>query len=118
MKIAKIILLAALLTVLLAACSGESEFVITNTSIEMTDGSFTGTETHVVSLTAGTEVTFNIVTRSGSLDINIYDESGNVVAGGSGIAGRIMAFTMNEDGEYTIRINGNSHQGSFEIFWG
>jgi hypothetical protein len=111
-----VIVLFALLMVLFVACLREAEMIITDTFIEA-DGNFTGTETRIVSLVVGTRVTIEVVTRSGSLDITVHDESGNNVAGGSGIDGRAMTFGISEDGDYTIQIIGDAHQGRFRVSW-
>ena len=109
-------LIVVIMAVLLTACSEEAGLVITDTSMKMTNNEFTGTETHIVSLTAGTVITVDIVSKSGSLDISICDESGNIIGSGVGIEGGV-SFGVNTDGEYMINIVGLSHQGSVMISW-
>ena len=109
-------LTVVIMAVLLTACSEEACLVIADTSMKMTNIEFTGTETHMVSLTTGTVIIIDIVSKSGSLDISICDESGNIVGSGVGIDGR-ASFGVNTDGEYMINIVGRSHQGSVMISW-
>ena len=115
-KFFAVTILVTLAMFLLTACSGETELVITDTSMEMTHREFTGTETHTVPLAAETTVTFDIITRTGGLDINISDKYGTVVATGTSVEGQ-MSFVMKEYSEYTIRVDGHSHRGSFRISW-
>jgi len=111
------ILIVILTTSLLVACSSEPRLVITDTSIEMTSNNFTGTESHTVSLAAGSELTFSIDSRRGSLDIIVSDEAGYFVQGGQGIEGRGLSFTISADGEHTIAITGHSYSGSVKVNW-
>lgn len=120
MKITRKILsvvLVALLAVSMTACSRESEIVITRTSMEVADGRFSGTETHTVSLTAGAAVTFDIETRGGSIAISVSDEAGNEILRGTGVQGSAISVAIGADGEYTIKIEADSHRGSFRVSW-
>ena len=111
------IILVAFAMLLLTACSGETALIVSDTSMEMSYNNFSGTETHTVVLEAGTIVTFNMVTRRGTLDISIRDEFGNTAFSGYGVTGNGMSFRIIESGEYTIRVSGNSHMGSFRVSW-
>jgi len=111
------VILVALLMVSMTACSGEAELVITDTSMEMTDGRFTGIETHTVSLITGAVVTFDIVTRGGSIAISVFDETGSTILAGMGVEGAELSVVISADGEYTIKVDGDSHRGRVRVSW-
>ena len=103
----------------LVACSlnpitqNDTGLVITDTSMEMNDRNFLGTETHTVELTANSVITID--TRGNVFDILIVNQSGTPMPFfGNGMSGSNMRGTIPEDGEYTITIEGN---GQFSISW-
>jgi len=109
-------LLVILILLLFTACTKETELKMYDTGMKMTTDNFSDTETHTVTLTADSTISFKIVTKSGNLNISVVDESGITIASGVGVTGD-MSFRIREKGEYAITISGNSHRGSFTVSW-
>jgi len=110
-----------LLALVFTGCLGETlrneEVNDTDFSMGMKYDLFRGTRTRTVTLEAGTVVTVDLVTNDGSLAISFTNESGNRPFFGNGLT-RSFSFEIIEDGEHTIRVDGESHRGSYKITWG
>jgi len=112
---------ALLLALVFAGCSGEilrnEEINDTDFSMEMNYDLFRGTRTRTVTLEAGTVVAVDLVTNGGTLAISFTGESGERPFFGNGLT-TSFSFEITEDGEHTIRVDGESHRGSYKISWG
>ena len=107
------IFLIVAVSFLVACTQNNTELVITDASIEMNDGKFTGVETHTVKLSANDVIIMD--TRGNVFDVLIIDESETPMPFfGKGISGSNLKGTIVEDGEYTITIEGS---GRFKISW-
>jgi len=110
----------AILVFILVGCSGEAlrneEVSDTDFSMGMSYDLFRGTRTRTVTLEAGTVVTVDLVTNGGTIAMSFTDESGNRPFFGNGLT-RSFSFVIAEDGEHTIRVDGESHRGSYNITW-
>ena len=109
-------LLVILILFILTSCTKEMELNLYDTGMKMTTDNFIGTEKHTVTLTADSTISFNVNTKSGTLDISVVNELGIIIASGTGVTGE-MSFGIRENGEYTITISGNSHSGNFTVSW-
>lgn len=113
--------LAILMMFLFASCSRETlengNTNDTDTSMEMSYDKFTGIRTRTITLTADAVITVDIVTNDGRLDLSVADGSGNQPYTGKKLSTNHFTFKVSEDGEYTIKIVGNSHNGSYIVSW-
>ena len=116
----KVFLCYIMALLVFTGCIGEilrnEEVNDTDFSMEMKYDLFRGTRTRMVTLEAGTVVTVDLVTHNGSLAISFTNESGNRPFFGNGLT-RSFSFEIIEDGEHTIRVDGESHRGSYKITW-
>ena len=108
------------LVLVLTGCSRETlrgEVIYeTDYTMEMSYDLFRGTRMRTVTLEAGMVVTVDLVTYGGTLAISFTAESGNRPFFGNGLT-TPFSFEITEDGEHTIRIDGDSHRGSYKITW-
>jgi len=113
--------MAMLLTLVSTGCVGETlrneEISDTDFSMEMSYDLFRGTRKRTVTLEAGMVITVDLVTNGGALAISFTNESGNRPFFGNGLT-RGFSFEIIEDGDHTIRVDGESHRGSYKIAWG
>jgi hypothetical protein len=61
--------------------------------------------------------TVEIVTNSGDLRLKIEDSEGNELYTGHEFPSSPFEVTADEGGKYTIRLDADSHSGSFNITW-
>ena len=110
------LILSTLAILMLAACSSGAA-INTDTSMEMSHNRFSGTETRTVFLSADTEVTVGVVTNGGRVDLEVIGDNGITPFHANNFMTNTVAFTISEDGYYTISIVGNSHNGSVNFSW-
>jgi hypothetical protein len=125
MKRFLIILLIILLT--FAGCSGNIEIgsIENNTSKEMSASytKFSGTKQTNLTVEAGKpiDISADIVTKKGSLNVYIYQKGekseANYNYSGTNIKTTNFTVTLSDPGDYIIKVTARNHKGSFSFTW-
>lgn len=63
------------------------------------------------------EVSVDIVTEKGKLDLKITDENDKTAYEGNDIPTSNFKVTLDKAGDYTITLNADNHKGSYKISW-
>lgn len=106
----------------LAGCSTlEIGSIENNTSSKMT-GSYTmlsGTKEHRLTVKDGepVDVSVDIVTKSGKIDIFIFKDKDNYEYEGHDVKTSDFSVALSDPGKYTIRVKAHKHKGSYSFKW-
>lgn len=120
-----ILLIALLMTLSLAGCSGGSYKTKicteqnTNNSMQATYSDFEGYKFTSIKLKNGDELNLNVnvTTKEGNLKIILIDENGNELFKTENPKEQVaQTIKINKDGTYKIKVQGK-HQGSYNIAW-
>ncbi|EPR13205.1 hypothetical protein [Ruminiclostridium papyrosolvens] len=64
------------------------------------------------------DVSVDIVSNKGKLDMSITDEKGQSVYEGKDIPTSSFSVRLDKDGDYKLKVSGEKHSGSYKITWG
>lgn len=120
------VILAILLVILLGTgCTFGSYSVVkatennTTTSMQMSYEKFNGNKNRAIKLDEGEScsVAVNIASESGRINLSIEDEDGDSYYQGTNLPTSSFTVYLDKAGKYTIRVEGDSHTGSYSISW-
>jgi hypothetical protein len=125
MKVRKLLPLLLILIsfVSLSGCSSGIEIGSvgnsTSDKINMSYYLFSGTKTRKITVEKDkpVDVSCEIETDRGSLDISITDEEGNSSYQGQDLETNSFIVTLSEEGTYNLLIKAKNHKGGFNISW-
>ncbi len=123
----KIIYFFIIILLTLGGCSGNIEICSTehNTSNAMSASyyQFSGTKQTKLTVEGGktVEITSDIVTKKGTLDVLIYEKGEkakeNYNYQGSDLQTSNFTVTLNKPGDYIIEVKAKKHKGSYSFRW-
>jgi len=124
-RMISLVLAVTAVMILAAGCSFGSYSVVmasennTQTSMQMSYEKFSGNKNRVISIKEGEacEVTVDIASESGKLDLSIEDEDGNSYYRGTELPTSSFTVYLDKAGKYIIRVEGDVHTGSYNISW-
>jgi hypothetical protein len=119
------IILLVFLSLLFTACPYSSKTTVlsiennTPTSAEMSYKDFNGTINRDIVVSSGEtcEVSFQITTESGNLNLSLTGQDGNEQYKGSNVTTSNFSVTLTAPQTYTLTIKGDHHSGSYKIAW-
>ncbi len=91
----------------------------TSNKITMSYYLFSGTKSRKITVEKDkpVDVSCEIETERGSLDISITDEAGNSSYTGQDLETNSFIVTLTEEGTYTVVVKAKNHKGGFNISW-
>jgi hypothetical protein len=121
----RLLIIGIILTSLFTGCSSGSYISIgsvqkdTATSMSMSYSKFSGQRSTSLTVKKGEiiDVAINIVTKSGSINVAIDNESGESFYEGTDVPTSSFVVSLEKEGEYKLSVNAKSHKGSYEISW-
>lgn len=78
---------------------------------------FDGHKSRSIKLDSPTEITVDIQSESGSLDLSITDSDGNSYYQGQDIPTSTFSVHLDKPAEYIIKVEAEDHKGSYQLDW-
>lgn len=125
MKKCLINILIIFIVLLFGGCTHGSSFTIgslennTTTSMYMKHIKFSGNKNTEFNINEGeyAEITVDITTESGKIDLYIRDDKDNIAYEGNKLQTGKFTVTIKDSGKYKIRIEAKDHKGSYLVKW-
>ena len=91
----------------------------TDTKMKMTYKRFDGVKDRTLTVKEGEPVEINVAikTKDGTLNASIYNEDFDYSYEGKDIPTSTFSVTLDEPGNYTIKVEGDMHEGSYSFTW-
>lgn len=123
-----IITIISILAISLFGCNSSGKYVVKkmskedngNNYMEMTYEYFDGYKYKKVEANKGNilELSLNITTKGGKLNILVLNDKEEEIYSNYDLNGNINEkINIDEDGKYMIKIEGDKHEGSYDISW-
>ncbi|MGZ9584707.1 hypothetical protein [Paenibacillus marinisediminis] len=123
MRQALAVMLSLLLMVSLAGCTSDGYTTIgsignnTNTMMSMSYKFFDGHKGKTITVKGPTEVSVEVESIKGKLNISIEDENGEYAYQGTDIPTSAFQVQLDQQGKYKLSIDAEDHEGSYHISW-
>ena len=123
-----IITIISILAISLFGCNSSGKYVVKkmskedngNNYMEMTYEYFDGYKYKKVEANKGNilELSLNVTTKGGKLNILVLNDKEEEIYSNYDLNGNINEkIDIDEDGKYMIKIEGDKHEGSYDISW-
>ncbi|MGM9978499.1 MAG: hypothetical protein ACI33J_06845 [Clostridium sp.] len=123
-----IITIISILAISLFGCNSSGKYVVKkmskedngNNYMEMTYEYFDGYKYKKVEANKGNilELSLNVTTKGGKLNILVLNDKEEEIYSNYDLNGNINEkINIDEDGKYMIKIEGDKHEGSYDISW-
>lgn len=123
-----IITIISILAISLFGCNSSGKYVVKkmskedngNNYMEMTYEYFDGYKYKKVEANKGNilELSLNVTTKGGKLNILVLNDKEEEIYSNYDLNGNINEkINIDEDGKYMIKIEGDKHEGSYDINW-
>ena len=123
-----IITIISILAISLFGCNSSGKYVVKkmskedngNNYMEMTYEYFDGYKYKKVKANKGNilELSLNVTTKGGKLNILVLNDKEEEIYSNYDLNGNINEkINIDEDGKYMIKIEGDKHEGSYDISW-
>ncbi len=125
-----IITIISILAISLFGCNSSGKYVVKkmskedngNNCMEMTYEYFDGYKYKKVEANKGNilELSLNVTTKGGKLNILVLNDKEEKIYSNYDLNGNInekIKINIDEDGKYMIKIEGDKHEGSYDISW-
>ena len=123
-----IITIISILAISLFGCNSSGKYVVKkmskedngNNRMEMTYEYFDGYKYKKVEANKGNilELSLNVTTKGGKLNILVLNDKEEEIYSNYDLNGNINEkINIDEDGKYMIKIEGDKHEGSYDISW-
>ena len=123
-----IITIISILAISLFGCNSSGKYVVKkmskedngNSYMEMTYEYFDGYKYKKVEANKGNilELSLNVTTKGGKLNILVLNDKEEEIYSNYDLNGNINEkIDIDEDGKYMIKIEGDKHEGSYDISW-
>lgn len=118
-----VISLLTLLIIVMSGCSSTVQIgsVENNSKHEFSASYYqlNGTKIKQVKVDEGEplNVSMNITTKKGSIDVFIYKDSDNYEYKGNNMSDHSSEVTLSAPGTYTIKVVAKDHRGSYQFIW-
>lgn len=123
-----IITIISILAISLFGCNSSGKYVVKkmskednrNNCMEMTYEYFDGYKYKKVEANKGNilELSLNVTTKGGKLNILVLNDKEEEIYSNYDLNGNINEkINIDEDGKYMIKIEGDKHEGSYDISW-
>ena len=123
-----IITIISILAISLFGCNSSGKYVVKkmskedngNNYMEMTYEYFDGYKYKKVKANKGNilELSLNVTTKGGKLNILVLNDKEEEIYSNYDLNGNINEkIDIDEDGKYMIKIEGDKHEGSYDISW-